>query len=69
VTYALTVLLFYKAVDFSSVASADILDITYSLFVATFSRFSLSNQRDVAILHIVSIASLGFFAANIFLAV
>jgi len=60
VTNTLTILRFYKAVDFSLVTSADIIDITYPIFMAIVPCIILGNQRDVAALHIVDIVWLGF---------
>ena len=61
VTNALAVFCFYKAVDVSTVASANILNMTYPLFVALFSWFLIRGQRDVVALCIVGIASLGIW--------
>ncbi len=59
VTNALAVFCFYKAVDVSTVASANILNMTYPLFVTAFSWFALRDQRDAVALGIVGLASLG----------
>ncbi len=61
VTNALAVLCFYKAVEVSTVASANILNMTYPLFVALFSWFLLRHQRDVVALAVVAFASLGIW--------
>ena len=61
VTNALAVFCFYKAVDVSTVASANILNMTYPLFVALFSWFMIKGQRDVSALYVVGIASLGIW--------
>jgi len=61
VTNALAVFCFYKAIDVSTVASANILNMTYPLFVAIFSWLVLRDQRDVVALGIVCLASLGIW--------
>lgn len=61
ITNALAVFCFYKAVEVSTVASANILNMTYPLFVALFSWFMLKDQRDTVALGIVSLASLGIW--------
>lgn len=61
VTNALAVFCFYKAVEVSTVASANILNMTYPLFVALFSWFLLKDQRDSVALGIVCLASLGIW--------
>lgn len=61
VTNALAVLCFYKAVDVSSLASANILNMTYPVFVAIFSWITLRDQRDTVALGIVGLASLGIW--------
>ncbi|NLX19002.1 MAG: DMT family transporter [Desulfobulbus sp.] len=61
VTNALAVLCFYKAVDVSSLASANILNMTYPIFVAIFSWVTLKDQRDTGALCIVGLASLGIW--------
>jgi drug/metabolite transporter (DMT)-like permease len=61
VTNALAVFCFYKAVDVSSVVTANILNMTYPLFVALFSWFLMRSQRDVVALGIVAFASLGIW--------
>lgn len=50
---------FYKAVEMGSVAEANILNMTYPLFVAVFSWFFLKNQRDLFTLVIVMVAFAG----------
>jgi len=50
---------FYKAVELGSVAEANILNMTYPLFVAVFSWFFLRGQRDILSLFIVSVAFSG----------
>ena len=61
VTNAIAVFCFYKAVDVSSVASANILNMTYPLFVALFSWVILRDQRDTVALGIVCLASFGIW--------
>ncbi len=53
------VFFFYKAVDVSTVAAANILNMSYPLFVAIFAWFTLRGQRDVFALAVVGIASVG----------
>ncbi|MGK2906451.1 MAG: DMT family transporter [Desulfuromonadales bacterium] len=50
---------FYKAVEMGSVAEANILNMTYPLFVAVFSWFFLRGQRDIFSLLIVMVAFAG----------
>ena len=52
----IAVFCFYKAVETGSVAEANILNMTYPLFVALFSWFFLRQQRDVFSLIIVVVA-------------
>lgn len=52
---------FYKAVAVGSVAEANILNMTYPLFVALFSWFFLREQRDVFSLFIVALAFVGIW--------
>lgn len=59
VTNALAVYCFYQAVDVSTVASANILNMTYPIFVAAFSWIFLRDQRDTVALGIVAVATLG----------
>jgi len=59
VTNAVAVYCFYKAVDVSTVASANILNMTYPLFVALFSWFTIRSQRDGFAVVVVLAASLG----------
>lgn len=61
VTNAIAVYCFYKAVDVGSVAEANILNMTYPLFVALFSWFMLRHQRDVVAVGIVALASIGIW--------
>ena len=55
----IAVFCFYKAVAMSSVAEANILNMTYPLFVALFSWFFLREQRDRLSLVIVAVAFSG----------
>jgi drug/metabolite transporter (DMT)-like permease len=57
----LAVFCFYKAVAVGPVAEANILNMTYPLFVALFSWFFLRNQRDVFSLVIVGVAFAGIW--------
>lgn len=50
---------FYKAVSLGSVSEANILNMTYPLFVALFSWFFLKKQRDIFSLFVVVIAFVG----------
>ncbi|TKB24024.1 EamA/RhaT family transporter [Desulfopila sp. IMCC35006] len=50
---------FYKAVEVGTVAEANILNMTYPLFVAIFSWFFLREQREVFSLVIVAVAFAG----------
>lgn len=61
VTNALAVFCFYKAVDVTTVASANILNMTYPLFVALFSWLFLKGQRDIGALGIAVFASMGIW--------
>lgn len=57
----LAVFSFYKAVETGTVAEANILNMTYPLFVALFSWFLLQNQRDVFSLGILAVAFAGIW--------
>ena len=59
VANTVAVFCFYKAVEVGSVAEANILNMTYPLFVALFSWFFLRNQRDMFSLVIVVVAFAG----------
>lgn len=59
VANTIAVFCFYKAVEVGSVAEANILNMTYPLFVALFSWFFLKNQRDYPSLVIVGVAFAG----------
>lgn len=61
VTNAIAVYCFYKAVELTSVASANILNMTYPLFVALFSWFVIRAQRDRYAVGIVLVASVGIW--------
>jgi len=50
---------FYKAVAMGSVSEANILNMTYPLFVAIFSWIFLKNQRDIFSIVVVFVAFLG----------
>ncbi|MEJ2519032.1 MAG: DMT family transporter [Desulfuromonadales bacterium] len=52
---------FYKAVELGSVAEANILNMTYPLFVAVFSWIFLRGQRDVLSLITVIVAFIGIW--------
>ncbi len=55
----IAVFCFYKAVSMGSLAEANILNMTYPLFVAVFSWFFLRGQRDLVSLIIVAVAFAG----------
>lgn len=57
----LAVFCFYKAVEVGSLAEANILNMTYPLFVAVFSWFFLRGQRDLLSLVIVAVAFAGIW--------
>ncbi len=61
VANTMAVFCFYKAVTVGSVAEANILNMTYPLFVALFSWFFLREQRDVINLFTVAAAFLGIW--------
>lgn len=50
---------FYKAVDVTSLASANILNMTYPLFIALFAWLFLKDQRDIVTLGVVGAALIG----------
>ncbi|MDD2465116.1 MAG: EamA family transporter [Desulfobulbus sp.] len=60
-TNTIAVYCFYKAVDVGSVAEANILNMTYPLFVALFSWFMIRGQRDIFALGVVAVASIGIW--------
>lgn len=57
----IAVFCFYKAVEVTTVAEANILNMTYPLFVACISWFLLKTQRDVKALFTVILAFLGIW--------
>ena len=59
VANTIAVFCFYKAVEMGSVAEANILNMTYPLFVAVFAWFFLRGQRDFLSLLIVAVAFVG----------
>jgi drug/metabolite transporter (DMT)-like permease len=59
VANTIAVFCFYKAVEVGSVAEANILNMTYPMFVALFSWFFLRSQRDVFSLVILAVAFVG----------
>ncbi len=61
VTNTAAVFCFYKAVEVGSVAQANILNMTYPLFVALFSWFFLRGQRDLLAFIIVLVAFAGIW--------
>lgn len=61
VTNTAAVFCFYKAVEVGSVAQANILNMTYPLFVALFSWFFLRGQRDLVSFIIVFVAFAGIW--------
>ncbi len=61
VANTVAVFCFYKAVEIGSVAEANILNMTYPLFVAVFSWFFLKSQRDVFSIFIVAVAFIGIW--------
>lgn len=61
VANTVAVFCFYKAVEVGSLAEANILHLTYPLFVALISWFTFKEQRDRAALLIVLVASCGIW--------
>lgn len=59
VANTMAVYCFFKAVDLTSVAEGNILNMTYPLFVALFSWFTLKDERDPASIFVVLIAFVG----------
>jgi len=59
VSNTVAVFCFYKAVEVGSLAEANILNMTYPLFVALFSWFLVKDQRDSVALAIVGVAFCG----------
>lgn len=61
VSNTIAVYCFYKAVDLISLAEANILNMTYPLFVALFSWFMVKEQRDSFAIGIVGVAFVGIW--------
>ncbi len=61
ISNTIAVFCFYKAVEVGSVAEANILNMTYPLFVAIFSWFFLKGQRDIISVLIVIVAFIGIW--------
>ncbi|WP_228721458.1 DMT family transporter [Desulfosediminicola ganghwensis] len=61
VANSVAVFCFYKAVEVGTVAEANILNMTYPLFVALFSWFVLKKQRDYVAMIVVVIAFIGIY--------
>ncbi len=61
VANSIAVFCFFKAVDMGSLAEANILNMTYPLFVAVFSWFFLRGQRDPVTMGIVVMAFVGIW--------
>lgn len=61
VANTVAVFCFYKAVEVGTLAEANILNMTYPLFVALFSWFFIKEQRDSFALLIVAFAFLGIW--------
>ncbi|WP_300670446.1 DMT family transporter [Desulfoluna sp.] len=59
VANTMAVYCFFKAVDLTSVAEGNILNMTYPLFVALFSWFTLKDERDYTSVFVVLIAFAG----------
>ena len=57
----IAVFCFYKAVDVGSLAEANILNMTYPLFVALFSWFFVKDQRDIFCLLVLGVAFAGIW--------
>jgi drug/metabolite transporter (DMT)-like permease len=57
----IAVFCFYKAVSVGSLAEANILNMTYPLFVALFSWFMIREQRDAGAIAIVGVAFIGIW--------
>ncbi|MCG8618370.1 MAG: DMT family transporter [Desulfobacterales bacterium] len=56
---AMAVFCFFKGVELTSVAQANILNMTYPLFIAVFSWMFLKTQRDIVSVGIVAVALAG----------
>ena len=61
VTNTIAVFCFYKAVEVGSLAEANILNMTYPLFVALFAWFLIKDQRDAFVLLVVGVAFVGIW--------
>jgi len=61
VTNTVAVFCFYKAVEVGSLAEANILNMTYPLFVALFAWFLIRDQRDTFVLLVLGVAFLGIW--------
>jgi drug/metabolite transporter (DMT)-like permease len=61
VANTVAVFCFYKAVTLGSVAEANILNMTYPLFVAIFSWIFLKGQRDLFLVFVVLVAFIGIW--------
>jgi len=61
VANSVAVFCFYKAVEVGTVAEANILNMTYPLFVALFSWFVLKKQRDYLAMIVVVVAFVGIY--------
>jgi len=61
VTNTIAVFCFYKAVEVGSLAEANILNMTYPLFVALFAWFLVKDQRDAFVLLVVGVAFVGIW--------
>ncbi|MBE0582925.1 MAG: DMT family transporter [Desulfofustis sp.] len=61
VANTIAVFCFYKAIEVGTLAEANILNMTYPLFVALFSWFLLKHQRDVFAVVIVVLAFVGIW--------
>lgn len=61
VANSIAVFCFYKAVEVGSLAEANILNMTYPIFVALFSWFMIKEQRDSFALLIVGVAVAGIW--------
>lgn len=57
----IAVFCFYKAVEVGSLAEANILNMTYPLFVALFAWLFLKDQRDAFVLLVVGVAFVGIW--------
>ncbi|MCB1858751.1 MAG: DMT family transporter [Gammaproteobacteria bacterium] len=60
-TNTIAVFCFYKAVEVGSLAEANILNMTYPLFVALFAWFLIKDQRDAFVLFVLGVAFVGIW--------